>query len=126
MLKLIARIVMALQGALALFIAANVFIDPAKIGDQLGLAPIGVLGLATFRGDVGSLFAGAGIFMLAAALRAERWYLIPPLIFTSIALAARTASMTLTGFAPELVQPMAVEGVTITLLLAAYAILGRT
>jgi hypothetical protein len=36
---------------------------------------------------------------------------------------ARTASMTLTGFAHELVQPMVVEGVTIKLALAAYAIL---
>jgi hypothetical protein len=31
--------------------------------------------------------------------------------------------MTLTGFAHELVQPMVVEGVTIKLALAAYAIL---
>ncbi|MCE9521392.1 MAG: hypothetical protein K8S25_03040 [Alphaproteobacteria bacterium] len=125
MLKIIARIVMALQGALALFIAANVFMDPVKIGDQLGIAPIGTLGLSTFRGDIGSLFAGAGLFMLAAAVRGNRLYLVPPLVFTSIALAARTASMALTGFAPELVQPMVVEGVTITLALAAYVILGR-
>jgi len=125
MLKTIVRIVLALQGALALFVAANIWLDPVRIGAQLGVAPAGDLGLATIRGDMGSLFAGAGLFMLAAALRGERWYLIPPVVFTSIALAARTGSMVLTGYAPELIQPMVVEGVTIALLLAAYAILAR-
>ena len=124
MLKTIARIVLALQGALALFVAANAFMDPIKVASQLGLTPVGNLGLATFRGD-GGLFAGAGLFMLAASLRGNRLYLVPPLVLLSIALAARTASMTLTGFTPELVQPMVVEGVTITLLLAAYVIFAR-
>jgi len=125
MLKTIARIVLALQGALALFVAANAFMDPIKVASQLGLTPVGNLGLATFRGDVGGLVAGAGLFMLAASRRGNRLYLVPPLVLLSIALAARTASMTLTGFTPELVQPMVVEGVTITLLLAAYVIFAR-
>ena len=123
MLRLVARIVMAVQGALALFVGASVFMEPARLGEQLGLSPIGTLGVSTLRGDIGGLFAGAGLFMLAAAARGNRTYLIPPLVFTGIALAARSAAMALTGFAPELVQPMAVEAVTIALMLAAHAIL---
>jgi hypothetical protein len=99
--------------------------DPAKVGEQLGLAPIGTLGISTLRGDLGSLFAGAGLFMLAAALRANRAYLLPPLVFTGLALAARSASALQTGFAPELLQPMLVEGITIAVLLAATAIFSR-
>lgn len=125
MLKLIARIVLAVQGALALFIAAAAYTDPVKLGEQLGLAPIGTLGISTFRGDIGSVFAGAGLFMLAAAVRANRAYLIPPLVYAGLALAARSASALETGFVPELLQPMLVEGVTIAILLAAYAIFAR-
>ena len=122
MLKTVARAVLALYGALALFAAANVFMDPARVADQMGLAPIRDLGLATFRGDIGGLFAGSGLFMLAAALRGERWYLIPPLVYASLALAARTATLGLTGYEQEFVLPMVIEGVTIAILLAAYAI----
>jgi hypothetical protein len=126
MLKTVARIVLALYGALALFAAANVFMDPTRIADQMGLAPVRDLGLATFRGDIGGLFAGSGLFMLAAALRGERWYLIPPLVYAAIALAARTATISLTGYEQEMLTPMVIEGVTIAILLAAYTIFSLT
>lgn len=123
MFRNIIRGVHALQGTLALFVAAGIFLDPARIGAQLGLSPIGELGLATMRADLGSLFAGAGLFMLAAAWRGERWFLIPPIVFTGIALAARAVSITQTGVEPELIQPMVVEAVTITVLLTGFALL---
>jgi hypothetical protein len=125
MLTIIARIVLALQGAAALFIAVNIWLDPVSIGAQLGLSPIGDLGLSTLRGDLGTLFASSGIFMLAAAALADRRLILPPLIFTSVGLAGRTLSLALTDFAPELIPPMIVEGVTIALLIAAYAMLAR-
>jgi hypothetical protein len=125
MLKTIARIVLALQGAAALFIAANVWLDPVRLGAQLGVAPIGDLGLSTIRSDIGGFFAGAGVFMLAAAITAERRWLYAPLVFTSLALASRTYAMLLLGMKPEFVQPMTVEAVTIVLLVVNYVFLGR-
>ena len=125
MLTIIARIVLALQGAAALFVAANVWLDPVRVGAGLGLSPLGDLGLATLRGDLGTLFASSGIFMLAAAALTDRRLIVPPLIFTSVALAGRTLSLGLTDYAPELIPPMIVEGVTIALLVAAYVILAR-
>lgn len=125
MLKTIARVVLALQGAAALFIAVNVWLDPLTIPGQLGISPLGDLGLSTIRGDIGALFGGSGLFMLAAAYRAESRFVVPPLVFLSLALGARTYSLAMTGASPELIQPMAVEGVTIVLLLAAFAILTR-
>lgn len=125
MLKTIARIVLALQGAAALFIAANVWIDPVTIPAQLGLSPLGDLGLSTIRGDIGALFGGSGLFMLAAAYRAESRFVVPPLVLLSLAFAARTYSLATTGASPELIPPMVVEGVSILLLLAAYFIFSR-
>jgi hypothetical protein len=122
MLKTIARAVVALQGAGALFIALNLIADPVTVAGQLGFSPIGDLGLASIRGDVGGLFAGAGVFMLWAAWSGDRMYLVPPIVFVAIALAARTFSLVMTGFAPELVPPMVVEGLTIALLIAAHAL----
>jgi hypothetical protein len=125
MLKTIARIVVALQGAAALFIALNLIADPVTVGGQLGFSPIGDLGLASLRGDVGGLFAGAGVFMLWAAWQGDRAYLVPPLVFVAIALAARTVSLAMTGFTPELVPPMVVEGLSVALLLAAHAMFAQ-
>lgn len=125
MLKTIARIVLGLQGAAAVFIAANVWMDPVRVAAQLGVAPIGDLGLSTIRGDIGGFFAGAGLFMIAAALTAERRWLFAPLAFTSLALAGRVYAMLVIGMKPEFVQPMTIEAVTIAILVVAYMLLGR-
>ena len=126
MLKTIARAVLGMEGALALFAAVNIWLDPERVGAQLGVAPIGDLGLSTIRGDIGSLFAGAGIFMIATAITADRRLIIPPLAYTALALSARTLSLALTAYSPELLQPMLVEGISIAILTAAYVILGQT
>lgn len=125
MITNIIRAALGVMGAAALFVAANVFMTPEKIAGQLGLALMGDLGVSTFRGDVGSLFAASGLFMLAAAIRGNRAYLVPPLVYTGIALGARTATAAQIGFQPEFYTPMAVEAVTVLTLVLAYATLGR-
>lgn len=125
MLKTIARIVLGIQGAMAVFIAANVWLDPATFAAQLGIAPMGDLGLSTIRGDIGSLFAGTGLFMIAAALTAERRWLFAPLAYTTLAFAGRIYAMLVIGMKPEFVQPMTIEAVTIAILVVAYLLLGR-
>ena len=124
MFAIIARIVLGLQGALALIVGATVWWDPVGAGAGLGLAAVGDLGLSTLRGDIGTLFASSGGFMIAAAALADRRLIVPPLIFTAVALLGRTLSLGLTAYAPELVPPMVVEGLTITLLVTAYVMLG--
>ena len=125
MLKSIMRVVIGIQGVLALFVAANAFTNPEKLAAQLGLSMNGELGLSTFRGDIGSLFAVAGLFMIGAALGSNRTYLVPPLLMTSIALALRAATALQVGFRSEFTQPMAVEGVTVLLLLLGHASFAR-
>jgi hypothetical protein len=125
MLKIIARAVLAIEGALALFATVSIWLDPEGFGAQLGVAPIGDLGLSTIRGDIGALFAGAGIFMIGAAITQDRRLIIPPLVYTALALSARTFSLAVTAYSPELLRPMLVEGISIAILTAAYVILGQ-
>lgn len=122
MLKTVIRIVIALQGAAALLIAGQTWMRPYQLADQLGLALIGNLGLSSFRADIGSFFALAGLFMLLAAWKADRQFVLPPLTLLALALAARLATAAQTGFLTEYTQPIAVEAVTTAFLLLAYAI----
>ena len=125
MMSIIARALLALQGAAAVFIAASIWYDPERLGAGLGLAAVGDLGLSTLRGDIGTLFGASGGFMIAAAALADRRLIVPPLIFTSLALLGRTLSLALTAYAPELVPPMLVESIAIVVLVVAYVALGR-
>lgn len=125
MLSIIARALLALLGAGALFTAANAWIDPEKVGAGLGLAAIGELGLATLRGDLGTLFGSSGAFMLAAAALGDRRLIVVPLVFTGVGLAGRTLSLALGTYAPTLVPPMVVEAIVIVVLVAAYVMLER-
>jgi hypothetical protein len=125
MLKTIFRVLLGLQGVAALLIAAGIFTDTVKIAAQLGVAPIGDLGISTIRGDIGGLFAGAGLFMLGAASRGQSRYLVPIIVFTGLALAARLATASQTGLLPEMVQPIAIEAFTVTVALIGYALFSR-
>jgi hypothetical protein len=126
MLKSIVRAVLGIQGAFALFITASILIDPVRVAGQLGLTPNGPLGFATFRADIGSLFAAAGLFMLAAAILGRRDLLIPPMVLAGIALAIRAGSLAMFGMAPGLVGPMVVEAFTVGLLATGYFVFDRS
>lgn len=122
MLKNIVRTIIALQGAVALLIASQTFIQPDKLAEQLGYSLIGELGVSSFRADIGGFFAMAGLFMLLAAWRADRQLVLPPLVLAGLALSARLATLAETGFVPEVIQPISVEAVTVVMLLIGYAL----
>jgi len=122
MLKNIVRAIIALQGAIALLIASQAFIQPHKLAEQLGYSLTGDLGVSSFRADIGGFFAMAGLFMLLAAWRADRQLVLPPLVLAGLALSARLATLAETGFVPEVIQPISVEAVTVVMLLIGYAL----
>ncbi|MEQ1753301.1 MAG: hypothetical protein ABL973_04130 [Micropepsaceae bacterium] len=126
MFATIMRVILGILGALALFVAVNAFLNPDSVATQLGLSLMGNLGISTFRGDIGGLFAGSGLFMFAAAIRGNRLYLAPPLLYLGIALAARTATAMQVGFLPELIPPMTVEAVATVILTLGYTSIGRS
>ena len=120
MFKTVIRILLALLGAGALLIASQAFLQPEQLAQQLGYALIGNLGVSSFRADIGGFFALSGLFMLLAAWRHDRQYVLPPLVLAGIALAARLATAGQTGFLPEYTQPITVEAVTVVVLLLAW------
>lgn len=125
MLRNILRVVLALQGAMALLIAATAYVRTDQLASQLGFYIVGTLGMASFRADIGSFFAVAGIFMLLASVRGQRDFLIAPMLMTGLALASRAASAVQLGYSPEMMQPMVVEGVTLAVLTASFFVLDR-
>lgn len=120
MLKTVCRILLALLGAGALLIATQAYLQPAQLAAGLGFALIGDLGVSSFRADVGGFFALSGVFMLLAAWRTDRQYLLPALVLAGLALAARLATAGQTGLRPEYTQPIVVESFALVALLIAW------
>ena len=117
MLRLLPRVLIGAIGVLALIGALRIWADPAIPAATLGLSPIGGLGLATLRADVGGFFGGMGAFALAAAIRNDRRLVTVPLALVSLALTGRLITAGMEGLAPNMVMPMAVEA-TLAVLLA--------
>ena len=117
MLRLLPRVLIGAIGVLALIGALRIWADPAIPAATLGLSPIGGLGLATLRADVGGFFGGMGAFALAAAIRNDRRLATVPLALVSLALTGRLITAGMEGLAPNMVMPMAVEA-TLAVLLA--------
>jgi hypothetical protein len=120
MLKTASRILLALLGTGALLIASQAWLQPYVLAEQLGYALIGNLGVSSFRADIGGFFAMSGLFMLLAAWRTQRQLLLPPLVLAGLALAARLATAGQTGFVDAYTQPIAVEAITVLILLVAW------
>lgn len=124
MLRLLPRLLVGALGVLALIGALRIWIDPAVPAATLGLSPIGGLGLATLRADVGGFFGGMGGFALASAIRNDRRLVTVPLVLVSLALTGRLITAGMEGLAPEMVLPMTVEAVLAVLLALGRRTLG--
>ncbi|MFN3515190.1 MAG: arylsulfatase [Phenylobacterium sp.] len=109
----------AVAGALALLVALRFWLRPEMAAEALSVAPVGVEGLGTLRADLGGFFGAAGLFLLIAAWRRDRRWLVPPLVLLALALAGRTLSFALEGPTLAQVPPMIVEALLIVILLFA-------
>jgi len=119
-MKLVVRGLVGVLGALALAMAAAFWLNPGLPAARLGVSALDALGFATLRADMGGFFAMAGVLSLAAAVRDNARLLTAPLLLVTLALAARVGTAALSGYTPEMAQPMVVEAV-----LAAVLALGR-
>lgn len=123
MLRTIIRILVGVSGALALVVAARIWMDPAAPAAQLGVAALGPLGLSSLRADLGGFFGGAGLFALAAALRNDARFVLAPLVLIALALIGRVVTVITAGFTPDMVMPIVVETALVVLYAAAWRIL---
>ncbi len=125
MLQIALRSLVGLSGLAALAMAVRFWIDPAGPAAQLGVGPLGDLGVSTLRADMGAFFGVAGGFAVAAALRNDARLILPPLFILGAALLGRLFTATQLGFGGGVVEPIVVEAVLTGLYAAAWFVLGR-
>lgn len=125
MLRGVLRVLVGVIGVLALLLAIRIWLGPAEPAAKLGLQAVGGLGLSTLRADVGGFFAAGGLFALMGAIRSDARLLTPPLVLLALALAGRVLTVGLNGYAPEMLQPMVVEAVLVTVLFLARGQLAK-
>lgn len=121
--QLVFRILVGISGALAVLIAARIWMDPAAPTAQLGIQALGPLGTATLRADMGGFFGAAGLFALAAAIRNDARFALPPLVMIGLALSGRFVTVLSIGLTQDMIMPIAVEAVLVVLYFAAWRVL---
>lgn len=114
------RAAIVLAGLLFVVLAAGFLRDPALSAARLGVAPLGLLGQATLRGDFFAFFAVGGLLSIAGAVRGDARFLLAPLLLIVFTLAGRLITVVVAGFDPAMGPPMLVEAV-----IAALLLLGR-
>lgn len=124
-MRLALRAIVGIAGLLGLLVAARLWMAPAELAAQLGVAPTGPLGLATIRADMGGFFAAGGAFALAAAIKSRGGLLLPSVMLIALALTGRIFAIAMDGFAPEMGPPMAIEAVLLIVFAAGWRLLPR-
>jgi hypothetical protein len=125
MMQRIVRIGVGVAGLLSILLAARFFINPAAPAALLGITPVGDLGTATLRADLGGFFGVCGILALAAAIRNSAALVTVPLLAIAIALSGRIVSYALDGGGSAVVQPMLVELALLVVFGLGWATLSR-
>lgn len=124
-MQMIVRVVVGLLGLAGVLIALRIWMAPADVGAQLGLAASNTVGLATLRADLAGFFGGAGAFALVGAVRNRGAFLLAPLGLVAIALTGRIITLATNGYSEAMLPPMAIEAVLLLVLALGRAKLAR-
>jgi uncharacterized membrane protein len=119
------RVLVGGIGVLAVLLALRCWMAPEAFASELGIAPIGPLGLASLRADLGAFFGVVGVLALAAGIRARGELLLAPVLLVGVALAGRMLSIGLEGFSPDMMRPIVVEAVLLAVFGAGWRLLPR-
>lgn len=120
---LLVRILVGIAGLLGLVLALGFWINPDLLAVKFGISPQGPLGFSTLRADFGALFAGTGVFAIAAAARNNARLLTAPLLLIGIGFAGRLLTVALSGYDASMLQPMVTEIVLIMIFAAGRRVL---
>ena len=124
-MRLILTALIFLVGLFDLFMAGSFLMNPQTTasGEVFGIAPIGVAGLSTIRGDMTSFFGVGAVCMMVGAWRRNADLLLVPAMIFGTTLAGRAVNLAVVGAYPGWVAPMAVEAFHVALALAAWRLL---
>ena len=124
-MRLILTALIFLTGLFVLFMAASFLLNPQTTasGAVFGIAPIGVAGLSTIRGDMTSFFGVGAVCMMVGGWRRNADLLLVPAMLFGTTLAGRAINLAAAGTYPGWAMPMAVEAFHVVLALAAWRLL---
>lgn len=124
-MTMILRTIVGVAGLLGLLVAARIWMAPAELAAQLGVAASSPLGLASIRADMGGFFGAGGLFAVAAAIKGRGGMLLPSVVLIGFALTGRLVAVAIDGFAHGMGPPMAIEAVLLVLFVAGWKWLPR-
>lgn len=124
-MQLVLRVIVGIAGLLGVLVAARMWMAPAEVAAQLGVAASSPLGLASIRADMGGFFGAGGLFALAAAIKGRGGMLLPSVVLVGLALTGRLVTVAINGFVPEMGAPMAIEAALLVLFVAGWKWLPR-
>jgi hypothetical protein len=124
-MKIVLRGLVGGVGALSVLLAVRCWMAPEAFAAQLGLAPMGAVGLASIRADLGAFFGVVGVLALVAAIRGRGELLLAPVLLIGMALLGRLVSIALTGFSPDMLSPIGIEAGLLALFGAGWRFLPR-
>lgn len=116
-MSLIARILIGLQGLGSLIVALTVWFATDQMAASLRVSPVGAVGNATIRADIGGLFMVLAIMMLMAAWKKSRMWALGALVAGGSALVGRLIGVALDGAGPGIWGPIGVEAFGVATLL---------
>lgn len=122
-MRLILTGLLFLFGLFNLFVGVSFLFDPASLGAQFNLSPLGAGGLAVLRADLTALFLVAGGCQLWGGWRRNGDLLVVPILLFGVALTGRAVSLAFDGTYPVFAMPMAVELAQVLVGLAAWRLL---
>jgi hypothetical protein len=124
-MRLILTALIFLVGMFDLFMAGSFLMNPQTTasGAVFGVAPIGIAGLSTIRGDMTSFFGVGAVCMMWGAWRRNADLLLVPAMLFGTTLAGRAVNLAVVGAYPGWAMPMVVEAGHVVLALAAWRLL---
>lgn len=117
----ISRILVGLVGLLSLQGAWHHWFQTALLADERGMQPLGAIGRANIRADVGGIFLAIAIFALMAAWKRSSAWTFGAIIIVASTLTGRFVSAALDGLTSREAMPMGIEAGVIAILLFGWA-----
>jgi hypothetical protein len=114
-----------LSGALLLLAILNLvlgtgfLVNPENAGSDFGLAVTTLHGSSTLRGDMTSFFYVSALFIGLGAWQRRGSLLLPALALYAITFTGRAINLVIKGSYDGWIAPMAIEGLTVVLLVLA-------
>ncbi len=116
----VSRIMVAIIGLLSITALGQHWFDVGSLETARGIKALGAIGAANIRADIGGLFLAIGVFAIIAAWKRSPTWLLATWLLPALALLGRFVSLAIDGAGPQVIEPMVVEAIILTILGGIY------